>query len=82
MMIPPKSSGLMPMLSKISLSGCFVYGLMKPEVDAIVYSVTALPVSMYDRASGMNMSLSAASRAEEPSRFIAYSWNTVLKSII
>ena len=32
-------------------------------MEAIVYSVTALPVIMYPRASGMNSILSAASRA-------------------
>ena len=51
------------------------------DVEAMVYSVTISPVSIYVMASGMNNSLSAAASALSDERRMASSWNRVLKSI-
>ena len=79
--ITPNFSRGMSSAFSMSLSRSPVTGFSICDVEATVYSHTALPVSIYMSASGMNSILSAASRAEQPFRFNVSSWKSELKSM-
>ena len=78
----PKSVDVSPNMRSMSGSHVRVRGSIICAVDAMVYSVAVSPVSRYASASGMNISLRAASKAAQPLRRSVSIWKTVLKSMI
>ena len=71
-----------PSFSSRPLSNWRLTWSIMPEVEAIVYSQTLLPVSMYDSRSGTKRMLSAFCSGAKPSFVWAYSWKMELKFMI